>query len=83
MAVYGTRGIDYFLQPAGMEQAFVEPMSLAVIAEVERKNRYPGRQQLGGTLLDVTGFGAAFPAVQQQGQRAEQRQQQQKKYKER
>ena len=53
-----------------MEQPLVEVVGVAVVAEVQPHHGEAGRQQLRGGHAHVAGFGAALPAMQQQGQRA-------------
>src|SRR5574343_388784 len=62
------RGVQHLIQPAGMEQALIQMMRAAVVAEVQREHIDAGGQQLGGAVVDIGGLHTAFPAVQQQRQ---------------
>ena len=70
MAVHGFGGIDDFLQAAGVEQAFVEIVGLAVIAEVEREHRHLG--ELGEDPQDGHGSGDRERSDSQRHHRGEQ-----------
>ncbi len=58
-----------FVQPARVEQAGVQVMGVAVIAQLKAKHTVAALKQRRRRGQHVLGLGAAFPAVNQDGQR--------------
>ncbi len=54
-------------QPAGMEQALVQVVRGAVVAQVQAHHLHASGMQVRGQRQHVVGIRAAFPAVQQDG----------------
>ncbi|MNM83736.1 hypothetical protein D3C81_958040 [compost metagenome] len=61
-----TGGVDHFLNPAGMENARIEVMGIAVVAEVQPHHLEAVLQHVCGGHAHVARFGAALPTMQQQ-----------------
>ena len=60
------RGMHHFVDQVGVEDAGVEMMGIAVVAEVQPYHVEALLEHARGRHAHVAGFGAAFPAVQQQ-----------------
>ncbi len=59
-------GLHHFIDAVGVEDAGIEVMGVAVVAEVQPDHVVAFLQQPRGGHAHVAGFGTAFPAMQQQ-----------------